>query len=139
MGKIIDWKRKGNVVRYYIGEDDLGDWYGDDWDDVPYEHNADEVYDEFVIGYKDVAYPFDSIVLEPCDGVTNSVYSKEDMVARRVPILVVADGNDDYYPYDDDFAYINGLDGIERIYMGDTIDDDSTHLGNADNHKHNGE
>lgn len=123
MGKIIDWKRKGNVVRYYIGEDNLESWYGDDWDDTPYEHNAEEVYDEFVIGHKDVAYPFDSIVLEPCDGTTNSVYCKDDMVARQVPIIIVADGIDDPIR-DDNFSYVNGFDNVKRVYMGDTVEDD---------------
>ena len=53
--KIIDWEAKGNVVRYFLGADDLESWYGDDWDDVPYEHNAEQVYDQFVKGYMDVA------------------------------------------------------------------------------------
>lgn len=123
MGKIIDWKRKGNVVRYYIGEDNLESWYGDDWDDTPYEHNAEEVYDEFVIGYKDVAYPFDSIVLEPCDGTINSVYCKDDMVARQVPIIIVANGIDDSI-WNDNFSYVNGFDNVKRVYMGDTVEDD---------------
>ena len=35
--KIIDWDRKGNVLRLYLGEDRLEDWWGDDWDDRPYE------------------------------------------------------------------------------------------------------
>ena len=84
--KIIDFKKKGNVVRFYLGEEtpDWGwtrsdytrngttpDWlkpsdryYGDDWDDRPYEHNAGQVYEEFIKGYKDVAFDFDDLVLE---------------------------------------------------------------------------
>ena len=73
IGKIIDFEVKGNVVRFYLGNktDEWGwtnknykdrngntpDWlkpndtyYGDDWDDVPYEHNAGLVYDKFVKG-----------------------------------------------------------------------------------------
>lgn len=44
--KIIDFERKGNLVRFYLGDDDLEEWYGDDWNDTPYEHNAGQVYDE---------------------------------------------------------------------------------------------
>lgn len=29
--KIIDFERKGNLVRFYLGDDDLVEWYGDDW------------------------------------------------------------------------------------------------------------
>lgn len=28
--KIIGWERKGNVVRFALGEDGLDDWSGDD-------------------------------------------------------------------------------------------------------------
>lgn len=42
--KIIDFERKGNLVRFYLGDDDLVEWYGDDWNDTPYEHNAERVY-----------------------------------------------------------------------------------------------
>ena len=45
--KIIDFEKKGNVVRFYYGKDSLKEWYGDDWDDRPYEHNAGEVYHRF--------------------------------------------------------------------------------------------
>ena len=27
--KIIDFTRKGNVVRFYLGEDNLENWYGE--------------------------------------------------------------------------------------------------------------
>lgn len=39
--KIIDFERKGNLVRFYLGDDDLAEWWGDDWNDTPYEHNAE--------------------------------------------------------------------------------------------------
>ena len=38
--KIIGWDRKGNVVRFALGDDNLEYWSGDDWNDSPYEHNA---------------------------------------------------------------------------------------------------
>lgn len=110
--KIIDFERKGNVVRFYLGEktvdwgwtnpdykDSEGktpDWlkpsntyYGDDWDDAPYEHNAGPVYEEFVKGYHDFVFSFDDLVLEPADDDLNSSYNKEDMTNRKVPCIVV--------------------------------------------------
>lgn len=120
--KIIDWEAKGNVVRYFLGADDLESWYGDDWDDIPYEHNAERVYDEFVKGYIDVAYPFDTVVLEPCDGYLNSPWCKNDMIAKRVPIIIT---NDNVDPYDyARFETICPSSDTHRVYMGDHVDDD---------------
>ena len=48
-GKIIDFERKGNIVRFYLGDvNNSNGYYGDDWDDVPYEHNAGKVYEQYV-------------------------------------------------------------------------------------------
>ena len=30
--KIIDFDEKGNVVRFYLGDDNCEDYWGDDWD-----------------------------------------------------------------------------------------------------------
>lgn len=122
--KIIDFERKGNVVRFYFGADDLTEWWGDDWDDVPYEHNAGRVYDEYVSGHKDVSFPFDSLVLEPCDGYLNSDYSKEDMVKRLVPCIVVVPKEiykNSCNIYNDSFGYWVGANGIKKFYFGDEI------------------
>ena len=56
--KIIDFSKKGNVVRFYLGEDNCKDYWGDDWNDFPYEHNAGCVYDEYIAGIVDIAFPF---------------------------------------------------------------------------------
>ena len=119
--KIIDFARKGNVVRFFLGADDLKDWHGDDWNDTPYEHNAGEVYDEFVSGHIDIAFAFDKLVLEPCDGVYNSDYCKDDMKARKVPCLIVVPAElaaDSWY---DDFAHWVGAAVVLKFYFGDMM------------------
>lgn len=122
--KIIDFKRKGNVVRFYLGKDSLKDWYGDDWDDVPYEHNAEQVYSEFVSDIADIAFPFESLVLEPQDdwhNNGNSEYCKNDMVARKVPCIIVVPSNlvEDY---NENFYHYISMDGVTKIYFGDNIE-----------------
>lgn len=109
--EIIDVRRKGNLLRLYLGlKDDKWGYtnpnyknknipeeilipsdcfHGDDWSDVPYEHNAGLVYDEFVKGYVDCLVPFDFDVFEPCYNTENSKYSKNDFVFRKVPCLVI--------------------------------------------------
>ena len=144
--KIIDFERKGNVVRFYLGEK-TKDWgwtnpdykdlhgetpswlkpkdiyYGDDWDDTPYECNAGQVYDEFIKGYKDIAFNFDDYVLEPCDGVENSHYCKDDMVARKVPCLIVVPK--DIYKNNWVYRFCDwvGRDGVKKYYFGDELEE----------------
>ena len=116
--KIIDFRKKGQTVRFYLGNSDV--YYGDDWDDYPYEHNAGEVYDEFIEGYTDVTFPFDDMVLEPADGDFNSNFCKYDMKARKVPcIIVVPQEQVDWY---DQFTHYVGMDGIKKFYFGDEME-----------------
>lgn len=121
--KIIDFDRKGNVVRFYLGADDCTDYWGDDWDDRPYDCNAGTVYDEFVTGTRDVAFPFDSLVLEPTSESYNSPwYSKEDMIKRRVPCVIVVPKEVRGDSWADTFKDWAGADGIRRFYFGDPMD-----------------
>ena len=121
--KIIDFARRGNVVRFFLGKNELKEWWGDDWDDTPYEHNAGPVYDRFVSGHVDIAFPFDYLVLEPCDGEFNSPYCKEDMINRIVPCLIAVPKDvvgDSWYW--ESFEHWLGADGIIKYYFGDRID-----------------
>lgn len=144
--KIIDIERKGNVVRFYLGEktDDWGwtkpdytdytgktpDWlkpsdtyYGDDWDDAPYQHNAGEVYDEFVKGHVDTAFPFDALVLEPGDDEWGTNYHsicKNDLVDRKYPALIVVTPEKVTSQWDGYWECI-GRDDVIKYYFGDDL------------------
>lgn len=125
--KIIDIETRGNLVRLYLGEDDLDTWWGDDWDDTPYEHNAGRVYDKFVIATKEVAIPWNYVVLEPEDdwhNDGNSEYCKEDMRDRKVPALIVLgfDHEADRDFYENDFGNVLANDSTIRVYLGDADD-----------------
>ena len=117
--KIIDWRRNGNVVRLFLGRDNLDRWYGDDWNDRPYEHNAGSVYKEFVSGYFDLTFGFDEILVEPEHGHSNSPYCKDDFRTRAAPILVVLPKNE----WTDDFEHALAHPKARRIYMGDKVPD----------------
>ena len=45
------------MVRFYLGKDTLEKYYGDDWNDTPYECNAGTVYDEYISGTADLVFP----------------------------------------------------------------------------------
>lgn len=123
--KIIDFCKKGNVVRFYLGRDDLVEWWGDDWNDAPYDCNAGEVYDEYISGHRDITFPFDDMVLEPCDGNINCGWCKEDMIKRRVPcVIVVPQEIADERWWGNDFAHWVGMDGIKKYYFGDEMEPD---------------
>jgi len=122
--KIIDFQKKGNVVRFYLGQDGLKTWYGDDWDDVPYEHNAGTVYDEFISGHKDIAFSFDDLVIEPKDdwiNSGNSLWSKDDMIARKVPCIIVVPKEKIDTWGEEEFSHYIGMDGIQKFYFGDKM------------------
>lgn len=122
--KIIDFRKNGNVVRFILGKDDLPDWYGDDWNDAPYEHNAGEVYEEYVSGYRDVAFPMNYAVLEPQDGAygRNSTYCKDDMKDRKIPcvIAIPIKKGDDAWNYEVYSEWAGAANAI-RFYMGDPM------------------
>ena len=123
--KIIDFSRKGNLVRFYLGRDRLKTWYGDDWDDVPYEHNAGTVYEEYVSGHVDVCFPFNWCVLEPSQDYryqSNSPWCKDDMRERRVPCIVALPIDDNEWMYSDCFERCAVSDRALRFYMGDSPD-----------------
>lgn len=124
--KIIDFAKKGNVVRFFLGADDLEEWYGDDWDDTPYEYNAGEVYERFVSAQRDIAFPFDDLVLEPqdCGYKTYSGFCKNDMIVRRVPCIIVVPKELADTSWDTSFAYWAGADGVKRYYFGDRMETD---------------
>ncbi len=121
--KIINFEKNGNQVKFYIGTEDCKDYYGDDWDDAPYEHNAGSVYDRFVAGWFVKTFDFDDIVMEPCEGSDNSRFCKDDMKAGRVPCICVLpkefkDDNTWYYDFEDISNDVNVL----KFYFNDIVD-----------------
>lgn len=123
--KIIDFEKRGNVVRFYYGRNDCKDYWGDDWNDCPYEHNAGLVYSEYVRGHVDIAVDMDHCVLEPSDGWYNhgnTPYSKESMKFREVPcIIIVPVSSDSRSFFDESFILHASSDHAVRIYFGDDI------------------
>lgn len=122
--KIIDFDKKGNVVRFYFGDDSLTDYWGDDWNDRPYECNAGTVYEEFIKGYVDIAFDFDSLVLEPENDWRNhgnSQWCKDDMRERKVPCIIVVPKELLEDTWEDGFNYWVAADRVEKIYFNDPI------------------
>ena len=122
--KIIDFERKGNQVKFYLGDDNENNYWGDDWDDAPYEHNAGQVYDEFVKDTKMINFDFDDLVLEPSDGSLNSKWSKDDMSNRRTPCIIVVPAQLKKHNWSGEFNYWNQIQSnkITKFYFGDKVD-----------------
>lgn len=116
--RIIDFERKGNVVRFFLGDDPK--FTGDDWNDSPYYCNAGRVYDEYIKGYRDIAFPFGLAVVEPKDPEDyNCTWCKDDMKARKVPCIVVAPEEE---WHDDEFDYYVAGEGSIKFYFGDEME-----------------
>lgn len=119
--KIIGWERKGNVVAFYFGNDDLEDWSGDDWDNTPYEHNASTIPLWGAKAVAEVAFDVETSVLEPKDDYhynRNSPFSMNDFKERRAPFLIID-------PTGDEQCYSKAARNVDTIgiYMGDKFDD----------------
>lgn len=119
---IIDVEKKGNAVRFYLGSKGE-DYWGDDWNDNPYEHNAGTVYDRFIKDTLDLCFPFTCDVLEPCDGTIDSGYSRKDMKERRIPCLIIVpqEARPEYSWREREFNNWIGSDQVIKIYFGDSV------------------
>lgn len=123
--KIIDWESKGNLVRFYLAKDEIEEWWGDDWDDAPYEHNAGTVYREYVDRVVDVAFRWNVGVYEPAGDWRyggNSPFSKEDFQKRKGPMIILSFEGDSFF---DTYSYLVGNEESEdlvKLYMGDSAD-----------------
>lgn len=127
--KLVDFMMFGNVVRFYYSDDIYIDhWWGDDWDDCPYEHNAGEVYPEYFDGYIELAFPSSYVVNEACVGHLNSPYSKQDMQEKRVPMVAARRfAKDDWSGRSSaeySFANVLGYADTLVFYMGAIVDID---------------
>ena len=119
--KVIDYIKQGNVIRLYFGCDKIKDYYGDDWDDIPYEHNASLVYPEFIRGYYDIAFPLEYVVMEASTGYSNSPYSKNDLKKRVIPCLHIINETTPNGIINDGFCYRFTYEQC-NIYFNDNID-----------------
>lgn len=95
----------------YFTERNVEDQNGDDWNDVPYEHNAGLPYTEdtsIELGVENGRgiYPKIDIIkvilsvsdycdlITPCSGVDNSRYSVKDINSKLIPWIVIKDPNE---------------------------------------------
>lgn len=124
---ICDWKTKGNVVRLYCcDQDKYDDIWGDDWNDRPYEHNADKVYDEYIDKIVDIYFDFDTVILEAENDWTyrgNSPFSKQDFKEGKAPIFIAYWPQDDYWDGNEYHLLMGGknTNRVLKFYMGDMI------------------
>jgi len=116
------------MVRFYLGKDSEEDYGGDDWNATPYERNASSVYDQYVTGTADLAFPFDCLVLEPCSETLNSCYSKDDMKAGIVPCIIAVPADLAERTRKTSFNYWVSCKDILKFYFNDRMEPSSEPL-----------
>lgn len=124
--RIIDFdKENGSLFLIFGDPEATPDYWGDDWNDSPYEHNAGMVYDRYAEGYAEIIVPSRAEAFEPADTRAydyNSPWCKDDMKKRRVPCLVIKPTPE--YKFDeDDFTRALAAEDAIRIYFGDDVID----------------
>lgn len=84
------------ITMYFADIDDVTTLWGDDWDDAPYEHNAEPPYTESSkdekIDFIQVKVYLDSNAYTPCTDMTNSRYSVEQINKGITPWLSLEKG-----------------------------------------------
>lgn len=118
--KIIDFERKGNVVRFFLGKDNVADYDGEGWEKYPYDR-AERVDEKHIVGSADIAFPFDAMVLEPNSGEERCSYSKVDMKTGLVPCIIVVPPNIANGSHHTEFSYWANGRGTMKFYFGDKI------------------
>lgn len=116
------------MVRFFLGKDNDEEYGGDDWNDTPYESNAGSVYEQYVTGTVDLAFPFDALVLEPCSDVINSRYCKDDMKAGIVPCVIVVPTDLAKNSWQTSFDYWVSSKDILKFYFNDRMEPSSETL-----------
>lgn len=115
--KIIDAEVRGNRIDLYLAKPDIKDWWGDDWNDTPYEHNCGTVYSDFVEKKFTLYVMGDYTVHEACEILSDghdSHVCRDNFKKGGIPMVaIVSDGD---YPGQKSF-----LDGDDFIFMGSTI------------------
>lgn len=93
--KVIDIQVKGNLVNFLLGEDNCTDYYGDDWNDVPWQDNAGQVYDEFVKEEMLVAFAWGYNITDHLHG-EHTFYSLEDLKIGLPYYYITCDSETDW-------------------------------------------
>lgn len=100
--KIIDFKKSSSVIIFFLGKKDLTEYYGDDWDDIPYKDNAGTIYGEYVEKVL-IAYYSNNYQIAEADDIFDACYSKLDMKAKIVAACAVGECSN---WFDGDMSYI---------------------------------
>ena len=74
-------------VRIFLTDKD--EYWGDDWNDAPYECNCGPVYDEYVRGYIDIVVPLGLYIEEIKDIAYDQYWSIQDIRENRIPFCVI--------------------------------------------------
>lgn len=90
---LIDACWQGNTLRVYFGSS-VEEITGDDFNDVPYEHNAGIVYSEYVKCVLDTMIPFGYTICDPASELgnyENSTLCRDDFKSGEIPLFWITD------------------------------------------------
>ena len=104
--KILDVKKKGNTVSFFLGDSELTSWSQPTWLKPPY-HKSSLVEASKVKRIVTIVFNFSLLVLQPHEQIFGTYISKQELVDKQYPLVILHD---------------NITQQEHRIYMGDEFD-----------------
>lgn len=102
--KILDIKKKGNLVTFLLGESSLQMWGSPLWSIPPYQ-NSPLVEAAKVLKTQVIVFNFNLSVLQPHEESFGICISKQEMMDKKYPLLTITDSSNNK----------------KEIFMGDDI------------------
>jgi hypothetical protein len=96
--KLLYVETCASLVRFYIGNKATTNYYGDDWNDAPFDCNASPVYNEFISYTVVYKLPENYTVLELSDMLkTTAMLTMHDLIQMHIPMGCIYDSNTEQY------------------------------------------
>ena len=90
--KILDIKKKGNLVTFLLGDTNLQSWGSPLWSITPYQ-NAPIVEASKILKSQIVVFNFNLSVLQPHEEIFGIYISKQELFDKKYPLLTITNPN----------------------------------------------
>lgn len=94
--KIIDFEYYGNVIKLFLGHENILDWTGDDWDNDILD-SYDPVHSEFILRTILLVINPDKFIVRWFDELPIQNFTKNDMKTNKFPFMSITKPDQDFW------------------------------------------